>query len=129
MINVDELYKQQIMEHYRSPRNKGVLENAEIDFFELNTLCGDEIRLTIKLNGGRVKDVKFDGRGCAISQSSASLMTGEFKEKTLDELKKISQEDVLRKLGINVGPGRLKCVLLILKALQRGIFLYEKSEN
>ncbi|MEK6904044.1 MAG: Fe-S cluster assembly sulfur transfer protein SufU [Nanoarchaeota archaeon] len=129
MINVDELYKQQIMEHYRSPRNKGVLENAEIDFFELNPLCGDEIRLTMKLNGGRVKDVKFDGRGCAISQSSASLMTEEFKEKTLDELKKISQEDVLRKLGINVGPGRLKCVLLILKALQRGIFLYEKSEN
>lgn len=129
MINVDELYKQQIMEHYRSPRNKGVLENAEIDFFELNTLCGDEIRLTMKLNGGRVKDVKFDGRGCAISQSSASLMTEEFKEKTLDELMKISQEDVLRKLGINVGPGRLKCVLLILKALQRGIFLYEKSEN
>ncbi len=129
MINVDELYKQQIMEHYRSPRNKGVLENAEIDFFELNPLCGDEIRLTMKLNGGRVKDVKFDGRGCAISQSSASLMTEEFKEKTLDELMKISQEDVLRKLGINVGPGRLKCVLLILKALQRGIFLYEKSEN
>ena len=56
-------------------------------------------------------------------------MTEEFKEKTIDELKKISQEDVLRKLGINVGPGRLKCVLLILKALQRGIFLYEKSEN
>ena len=129
MINFDVLYKQQIMEHYRSPRNKGVLENAEIDFFELNPLCGDEIRLTMKLNGGRVKDVKFDGRGCAISQSSASLMTEEFKEKTLDELMKISQEDVLRKLGINVGPGRLKCVLLILKALQRGIFLHEKSKN
>lgn len=127
MMNIEELYKQQIMEHYKSPRNKGVIENADIDFHELNPLCGDEIRLTVNLNDGKVKDVKFDGIGCAISQSSASLMTEEFKNKDLNELKKISQEDVLKKLGVNVGPGRLKCALLILKTLQRGVYLYEKS--
>jgi len=126
-MGVEELYKQQIMQHYRHPLNQGILDNADIDFYEVNPLCGDEIHLTMQLQDDVVKDVRFSGKGCAISLSAASLMTENFKGKSLDKLKQLKQEDVLNALGIHVGPGRIKCVTLILKALQRGIYLHERK--
>ncbi len=126
-MGIEELYKQQIMQHYRHPLNQGILKDADIDFYETNPLCGDEIHLTMQLENDIVKDVKFEGKGCAISLSAASLMTEQFKGMSLEELKNLKQEDVLKTLGIQVGPARIKCVTLILKALQKGIYVYERK--
>ena len=128
-MHIEELYKQQILQHYRHPLNQGILEDAAIDFYEVNPLCGDEIHLTLQMHDGIALDVKFLGKGCAISQSAASLMTEHFKGKTLDALKQLTQADALKILGIHVGPARIKCATLILKALHRGIYLYERKRE
>ncbi len=129
MHNLNDLYKQQIMEHAKSPRNQGILAPADIDYHEINTTCGDELRVTIQLRGKTVANIQFIGAGCTISQSAASLMTEHIKGKKLDEVKKLTKDDILKILGITVAPGRIKCVTLILKTLHRGIHLYEQRNH
>lgn len=119
---MDDFYRELIVDHYRNPRNYGVLEDADISHEEHNPVCGDRIRMDFKLNDDRVVDVKFSGQGCAISQASASMLTEEIKGKTLDELKQLAKDDILEMLGISLGPVRLKCALLSLKVLKAGIY-------
>lgn len=127
---MDELYRDFILDHYRNPRNAGTLEAPDATFEDTNPLCGDKIRMDVKLHDGVVSEVKFRGRGCAISQASASLLTEEVKGKTLAEVNRLSKEDVLANLGINISPARLKCALLGLKVLKQALALrYEPSEE
>lgn len=120
---MDNLYRDFILEHYRAPHNKGVLDPHDLGFADSNPTCGDELSMTIRLDGGgrRVEDIAFDGRGCAISQASASILTDELRGMTLDELRGIDPRDVLEALGVPIGPARLKCALLSYKVLQGAV--------
>jgi nitrogen fixation NifU-like protein len=119
---MEDLYREVILDHYQNPRNYGTLEPADISYEEDNPVCGDHIRLDLRLQDGRVKDVRFSGHGCAISQASASMLTEEIQGKTLDELKAFSKDDLLGLLGIPLGPVRIKCALLSLKVLKAGAY-------
>ncbi len=116
---MDDLYRDYILDHYKSPRNAGELPDATHRYHDTNPLCGDEITMMLKVNdAGLVEDVRFLGRGCAISQASTSILTEEVKGKTLDELRALERGDVLGNLGITISPARIKCALLGLKALK-----------
>jgi nitrogen fixation NifU-like protein len=120
---MDNLYRDFILEHYRAPHNKGVLEPHDLHFADSNPTCGDELSMTIQLDDEKehVSDVAFDGRGCAISQASASILTDELRGMSLGELRGIDPKDVLEALGVPIGPARLKCALLSYKVLQGAV--------
>lgn len=118
---MDPLYREIILEHWQNPQNVGALKNADVDAIETNPLCGDEIHVTIKIEKGKIKDILFLGKGCAISQASASLFTEEIKGESLVSIKKKKEGDVLELLGIELTPARVKCALLIFKTIQKGI--------
>ena len=120
---MDALYRDFILDHYRNPRNAGTLEQPDASFEDLNPLCGDKIRMDLRIRDGVVEDVKFKGRGCAISQASASLLTESIKGKKIDEIDTIGKEDVLENLGISISAARLKCALLGLKVLKQALAL------
>lgn len=121
-----DLYRENILDHYRNPRNRGTLAGAQIRHQDVNPLCGDEVRFEVRLDErGRVEAAAFDGRGCAISQASASMLTEAVRGKSLDAIKAMGRDDVLALLGIPLSPVRLKCALLALKVLQAGIHRYE----
>ena len=125
-MTVEMMYQEQILDHYKSPRNFGKIENASVHHHEYNPLCGDEIELFLILNDKKVVDVKFHGKGCAISQASASMLTEQIKGKSIDELKKLTKESILEMLSIPISPVRLKCALLSLDTLKNSILIYEK---
>jgi nitrogen fixation protein NifU and related proteins len=116
---MDPLYREIILEHWQNPQNFGVIKNADIDITENNPLCGDEIRLTIQIEKGKIKNILFSGVGCAISQASASMFTEEIKGESLESLKSKKEKDVLELLGIELTPARMKCALLIYKTLKK----------
>jgi nitrogen fixation NifU-like protein len=119
-----DIYKDIILDYYRNPRNFGDLPNPDVRAKDSNPLCGDIIEMQLKINDGRVEDVRFKGKGCAISQASASMLTEVMKGKTLDEIKAMSKTDVLNLLGIDPGPTRIKCALLGLKVAKLGVYGY-----
>ena len=120
---MDDLYRELIIDRYKNPHFRGSLEPHDISFEDDNPLCGDHIRMDIRINGNqRVTEVAFDGHGCAISQATADLLAESIVGKTLDEVKKINKQDVLDLLGIELGPVRLKCALLSLKVLKAGVY-------
>ena len=119
---MEDLYREVILDHYQNPRNYGTLEPADISHEEDNPVCGDRIRLDLRLKDGHVSEVRFSGHGCAISQASASMLTEAIQGKSLDELKAFGKDDVLDLLGIPLGPVRLKCALLSLKVLKAGAY-------
>jgi nitrogen fixation NifU-like protein len=118
---MDDLYRDYILEHYRRPHNFGVLEHANASHEGANPLCGDRITLQLRLADGTIADVGFTGRGCAISQASASLLTDEVRGKPVVDAAKMTSQDVLDLLGIEISPARLKCALLSLETLQHAI--------
>jgi nitrogen fixation NifU-like protein len=120
---MDNLYRDFILEHYREPHNRGVLDPHDLHFADSNPTCGDEMSLSLRLDpsGERIADVAFDGRGCAISQASASIMTDELRGMTLDEIRGMDPRDVVANLGVPIGPARLKCALLGYKVLQGAV--------
>lgn len=120
---MDNLYRDFILEHYRNPHNRGVLAEHDLQFADSNPTCGDEMSMSLRLDeaGERVVDVAFDGRGCAISQASASLLTDELRGMSLDDLRAMDPADVLDNLGVPIGPARLKCALLSYKVLQGAV--------
>jgi len=115
---MDDLYRDYILDHYKNPRNYGELPGATHRYHDTNPLCGDEITMFLLVDGDRVQDVRFTGRGCAISQASASMLTEEVKGKTLEELRALDRDHVLGNLGITISPARVKCALLGLKTLK-----------
>jgi nitrogen fixation NifU-like protein len=118
----DQFYREYILDHYKNPRNFGRLEQPDISHEEENPLCGDVVAIDLKVEDGSIADVRFHGRGCAISQASASLLTERLKGLSLEEARKINKEDVLGELGIDISPARIKCALLALKVLKVGAY-------
>ncbi|PJN88483.1 Fe-S cluster assembly sulfur transfer protein SufU [Bacillus sp. mrc49] len=136
--NLDTLYRQVIMDHYKKPRNKGMLEDGSMTIDMNNPTCGDRIRLTMKIEDGIVRDVKFDGDGCSISMSSASMMTQAIKGKDVDAALAMSETfslmiqgkeyddemdlgDIEALQGVSKFPARIKCATLAWKAMEKGL--------
>ncbi len=116
---MDDMYREEILAHYKRPRNWGVIEDADLEFEDTNPLCGDELRVEIKTDAdNRIEDVRFSGHGCAISQASASMTSDEIKGMSIDELLKLDRQYVLDLLGITISATRMKCALLTLKVLK-----------
>jgi len=121
---MSSIYSEIILD-YRNPRNKGKLDRAQIRAKDTNPLCGDVIEIQMELDGdSKVKDIRFNGMGCAISQASASMLTELVKGKSLDEARKISKEDILSLIGGQLSAVRLKCALLSLKVMKTGLYNY-----
>jgi nitrogen fixation NifU-like protein len=121
---MDDFYREEILEHYTHPHNYGTLEHPDISHEEDNPLCGDRIRFDIQLDedGKTVKDVRFSAVGCAISKASASMLTDLLVGQTLEEIKALTNEEMIEELGIELGPVRLKCALLPLKVVKVGAY-------
>ena len=116
--NFSSMYKEHILDLYKNPSNFGELKNPTNKHTEYNSLCGDEITIHLNIQNGNVKDVKFSGSGCVISMVSASLFTDKIKGMKIDNVKKLSKEDILELWKIRINPARIKCVLLPLDAVR-----------
>ncbi|ALS79220.1 MULTISPECIES: Fe-S cluster assembly sulfur transfer protein SufU [Planococcus] len=142
--NLDQLYRRVIMDHYKTPRNKGTLENDSVSIEMNNPTCGDRIQLTLQVEDGIVKDAKFDGEGCSISMASASMMTQAVKGQEIDTALKLSSifsdmmlgkeyddsidlGDIEALQGVSQFPARIKCATLAWKAMEKGVQNEEKS--
>ncbi|MFQ5575901.1 MAG: Fe-S cluster assembly sulfur transfer protein SufU [Anaerolineae bacterium] len=120
---MDDFYRENILDHYRNPRFKGLLDAPTHRHREHNPVCGDEIQIDLLVNGqGIIEEARFSGHGCAISQASASMLMERIQGRPLEEAKKLTKEDVLEDLGISIGPVRLKCALLSLKVFKAGAY-------
>jgi nitrogen fixation NifU-like protein len=128
---MDDLYREVIIDHYKNPSYRGHLDPHDIQFADNNPLCGDHIEITIQTTpDGTIKDARFDGHGCAISQASADLLVESIIGKPIEEVKQLKKDDILEMLGIELGPVRLKCALLSLKVLKAGVYgLGEASDE
>jgi nitrogen fixation NifU-like protein len=115
---VDDFYRDYILDHYRNPRNFGSLERVDVEAEDLNPLCGDQIRMQLRLDDGVVSEVRFSGKGCAISQASASMLTERVKGMKLTDVAKLSKDVVLEDVGIGISPTRMKCAMLGLRVLK-----------
>jgi len=135
---LDTLYRQVIMDHYKNPRNRGVLEDENVEINMNNPTCGDRVHLTMKVEDGKIVDAKFEGEGCSISMSSASMMTQAIKGKTIEEALALSQifsdmmqgkeyddsvdlGDIEALQGVSKFPARIKCATLVWKAMEKGL--------
>jgi len=120
---VDSIYREIILDHFRNPRNKGTLDPNDYTYEDTNPLCGDEVRIDLRVSAdGIVTAVTQQGRGCAVSQAAASILTEMVDGKPLADVKALTKDDLLDELGIPVSPARLKCALLPLKVLKAGIY-------
>ena len=128
---MNDLYRELIIDRYKNPQFRGSLDPHDISFEDDNPLCGDHIRIELRVGeDGRVEEAAFEGHGCAISQASADLLLEDVIGKTLEEVKALTKEDILGMLGLELGPVRLKCALLSLKVLKAGVYgLGEASDE
>lgn len=128
---MDDLYREVIIERYKEPLYRGVLDPHDFSFEDENPLCGDHIRIDLRVDKNhRVVEAAFSGHGCAISQASADLLLESVIGKTVDEVKELKKQDVLYLLGIEPSPVRLKCALLPLKVIKAGVYgLGEASDT
>jgi nitrogen fixation protein NifU and related proteins len=118
-----DYYREYILEHHRNPRNYGTLDQPDAHAEDANPLCGDTLAIDLKIEGERVAEVRFLGRGCAISQASASMLSEMIEGHTIAEVIKLGKEDVLDALGISISPARMKCAFLSLRVLHRSLAL------
>lgn len=127
---MDDFYRELIIDRYKNPHNKGTLDPHDYSYEDDNPLCGDEIRIDVRVDENDVvTEAMFEGQGCAISMASADLLVENIVGKPLSEIKDMSKEDILELLGIDLGPVRLKCALLSLKVLKAGVYGLEEVEQ
>ena len=127
MDSIEMMYQENILDHYKNPRNFGSMKNASVHHHEYNPLCGDEVEMFLAIDKNKkIIDVKISGHGCAISTASASMLSEQIKGKNIEEISKFKKEDILEMLGIPISPVRLKCALLSLDTLKNSILIYEK---
>ncbi len=126
-----DMYQANILEHYKDPHNYGALPGHNVSIRDVNPLCGDVIEVQMLVEGGTIKKANFLGKGCAISQASASMLTDELRGKTVEDALETSKQDVLEMLGIDVSPARQKCAFLALKVAKMCIYISQgkKAEN
>jgi nitrogen fixation protein NifU and related proteins len=117
----DDLYKEEILDHYWNPHNAGTLAHATANAEEYNVTCGDKIHLYLMIDDDKVVDVRFQGEGCAISQASTSMLTDTLKGLGLRQAQAINDHDILRMLGITISPARMKCATLGLETMKRAL--------
>lgn len=121
------MYQEQILDHYKNPRNFGRMDNASVHHHEKNPLCGDEIDMFLVIGKNKkINDVKINPHGCAISVASASMLSEEIKGKSVEEIERLKKENILEMLGIPISPVRLKCALLPLDTLKNSILIFER---
>ncbi len=125
----DSLYREQLMEYYKDPQNRGTLSDPDVSVYEKNPFCGDEITLQLKVNNGIIDDAKFEGSACAVSVASSEVVTDEIIGKSIDDAKRITKEDILELLGVELTTSRVKCATLVLEALEKALQHYEKKQN
>ena len=127
---MDDFYREIIIDRYQNPHFQGELDPHDITFEDSNPLCGDELRIDVRINGEeKIVDARFSGRGCAISLASADLLLEYVQGKSIAEVKSLSKDDVLDLLGIELGPVRLKCALLSLKVLKAGAYGLDEASD
>ncbi len=122
-----DMYRQQILDHYKNPRNYGELEDPTFSHVGENPMCGDEIRMDVNLadDGETIEQVAFTGDGCAISQAAASMLSSELQGKTVEELLEMDRDDIVDMLGVDISPMRVKCAVLAEKVAQDGAEIYQ----
>ena len=113
--------REYILDHYRNPRNYGKLDQPDVHAEDSNPLCGDQLAMDLLVEGDCIKEVRFQGRGCAISQAAASMLSEKIEGKTVQEVVALGKDDVLEDLGIDISPARTKCAFLSLRVLHRGL--------
>jgi nitrogen fixation NifU-like protein len=118
----NSIYREIILEHYKNPANRGTLDPADFTYQDVNPLCGDEIRIDVRVQDDHVSEIRFSGRGCAVSQASASILTEMVEGKSLAEVRAIGRDELLEEIGIPVSPARMKCAMLGLKVLKAGVY-------
>jgi nitrogen fixation NifU-like protein len=118
----DSIYREIILEHSKNPSHFGTLDPNDYSFEDLNPLCGDEVRIDVRVDGDRVKEIAFSGQGCAISQASASILMEMVDGKSVDDIRSMGKDDLLDELGITLSPARLKCALLSFSVLKTAMF-------
>lgn len=116
-----DYYREYILDHYRNPRNYGKLDQPDVHAEDSNPLCGDQLAMDLLVEGDHIKEVRFQGRGCAISQAAASMLSEKIEGKTVQEVVALGKDDVLEDLGIDISPARTKCAFLSLRVLHRGL--------
>jgi nitrogen fixation NifU-like protein len=123
------MYRQQILDHYKNPRNYGELEDPDIEHVGENPMCGDTIKMFVQLDEDEtIERVRFVGDGCAISQASASMLSGELQGMSLDAVEAMDRDDIVDMLGVELSPMRIKCAVLAEKVAQDGIALHKGEE-
>lgn len=113
------MYKEEVLEHFKNPHNRGIIKSPSISVSEKNELCGDTVEIGLSVKDGGIKDIKFSGSGCALVTASASLLTDYLKGRSLKDLEKVDDKLVLELLGGKITPARVGCALLPLKALKK----------
>ena len=116
-----EIYKENIIDYYKNPRNKKELQQYSCKHKEINPICGDEITLYLQVEKGKITQATYTGKGCAISQASISMLTEKIKDMPIKEAKKMQKEDIFAMLGIPISFVRMKCALLSLKVLNKSL--------
>jgi len=125
----EEIYRENVLDHFKNPRNFGRLDPHTFSHKEFNPVCGDRIEIFVHLNDGRVTEVKFTAKGCAISVAGASILTEKIKGMSIEELGNLKKEEVLEMIGVPLGIVRMKCGLLCLKTLMNGLKIFEKKHE
>lgn len=128
-MSEDGVQAEIVLEHYREPHNYGSMENPTVSVTEANPVCGDTVNLSLLIEGGIVKDVKFVGKGCSISQASASMLTDRIKGASLEDVRKIVEKSIVDMIGLNLGPTRERCALLSFNTLQKCLERYEERQE
>lgn len=123
-----DLYREELMDIVKNPVNRGNMDDPSVDVSKKNPLCGDEIHLQLKFENGLVKEAKFDGTACAVSVIASEMLTDLVIGKSVEELKAISKETFLEKIGLNLSTSRVKCATLVLDALQGALEIYDTDE-
>lgn len=122
---MEDIYREELMEIYKNPPNRGSLANPSVAVKKHNPMCGDEVNLQLKIASGKIADARFDGSACAVSVISSSLLTEKIIGMTVDEAKTLKKEDLLELIGLNLTTSRVKCAVLVLSALQGALEGFE----
>ncbi len=126
-MNLD-MFAENLILHYEKPHNKGRIDNASVEIHEDNPTCGDDLTMYLKINKGKIEDVKFEGIGCSISIGTSSILTDYIKGKKLEDVRIMRKEDIFELIGITPGPGRVHCATLSLRAIRKAILKYGNYE-